>query len=118
MNSAVSPPREVTIAATQMSCGRDNADEAEAVARKAAEQGAQVVVLQELFASTYFPIEQENCFALAEVIGAKDGIVARFQKLAKELAVVMPISFFERDGYVTSTPALANVVMHTPQKSF
>ena len=53
--------RPVTVAATQFSCAWDlpaNADRAEALVRQAAAQGANVVLVQELFATPYFCIEE------------------------------------------------------------
>ena len=53
--------RQVTVAATQFACSWDlsaNADRAEALIRQAAGQGAQVVLVQELFAAPYFCVEQ------------------------------------------------------------
>lgn len=95
--------RPVTLAATQFACSWDlaaNADRAEALVRAAAEQGAQVVLVQELFATPYFCITQApGHFRLA---GPFEGhpLVARFADLARELGVVLPVSFFERAGQV------------------
>ena len=55
--------REVVIAATQMACSWDtdaNVDRAEALVRKAAGQGANVVLIQELFQTPYFCAEQKH----------------------------------------------------------
>ncbi|MES2541170.1 MAG: N-carbamoylputrescine amidase [Pseudomonadota bacterium] len=93
--------RPVTVAVTQFACTwdlPDNADRAEALVRAAAAQGAQVVLIQELFAAPYFCIEQHpKYFDLAQ---PREGhpLVARFAALARELAVVIPVSFFERAG--------------------
>lgn len=91
----------VTVAATQMACSWDlagNLDRAEALVRDAASQGAQVILLQELFATPYFCITQDDRhFALAAPLEGNP-LIARFQALAVELAVVLPISFFERAG--------------------
>ena len=61
--------RPVTVAATQMACEWDidtNIARAERLARKAADQGANVILLQELFEYPYFCIEQDpKHFALA-----------------------------------------------------
>jgi N-carbamoylputrescine amidase len=93
--------RSVTVAATQFACSWDlplNADRAEALVRAAAAQGAQVVLIQELFAAPYFCIEQHpKYFELAEPL-ARHPLVARFAALARELGVVIPVSFFERAG--------------------
>jgi len=93
--------RELTVAATQFACGWDipaNLDTAERLVREAAGRGAQIVLLQELFATPYFPITQDTRhFDLA---GAPEGhpVIARFSRLAGELEVVLPVSFFERAG--------------------
>jgi N-carbamoylputrescine amidase len=93
--------KTVTVAATQFACSWDlaaNADRAEALVRQAAGQGAQVILIQELFATPYFCITQRpEYFALA---APADGhpLIARFAALARELGVVLPVSFFERAG--------------------
>jgi N-carbamoylputrescine amidase len=93
--------REVTLAATQFPCSWDipaNLDAAERLVREAAGRGAQIVQLQELFATPYFPISQDaRHFDLA---GPREGhpVITRFSRLAAELGVVLPVSFFERAG--------------------
>ncbi|MES2916886.1 MAG: N-carbamoylputrescine amidase [Pseudomonadota bacterium] len=93
--------RSVTVAATQFACSWDlpaNADRAEALVRQAAGHGAQVVLIQELFAAPYFCIEQHpRFFDLAHPLEGHP-LVARFAHLARELGVVIPVSFFERCG--------------------
>ncbi|EEW24701.1 N-carbamoylputrescine amidase [Rhodobacter ferrooxidans] len=93
----------ITVAAPQFACSWDlpaNADRAEAMVRRAAGQGAQVILLQELFATPYFCITQRpEYFALAQPFEGHP-LIARFAALAKELAVVLPLSFFERAGQV------------------
>ncbi|OQR92609.1 N-carbamoylputrescine amidase [Achlya hypogyna] len=106
--------RTVTVAATQMSCRNqeENIKKAESLVRIAHGRGAQIVLLQELFQHTYFPIElSSQNFQLAETLegsgiirgtfnqfeNVSDGIgIPGMQALAKELRVVLPISFFER----------------------
>ena len=89
----------VTLAATQMACTWDkdaNIARAEEMVREAAGQGAQVILLQELFQTPYFPQKQtQEFFALAH---PADGhpVLDRFSQLAAELEVVLPVSFFER----------------------
>jgi len=93
--------REITLAAIQHACTWDipaNLDTAERLVREAAGRGAQIVLLQELFATPYFPITQvTRHFDLA---GPAEGhrVIARFRRLAAELEVVLPVSFFERAG--------------------
>jgi N-carbamoylputrescine amidase len=89
----------VTLAATQMACSWDteaNLARAEELVREAAGQGAQVILLQELFETPYFcPDQKQELFALARPLEGNP-VIARFADLAKELEVVLPISFFER----------------------
>ena len=93
--------RPVTVAATQMACGDDSAANIEAAAdlvRRAADEGAQIVLLQELFATPYFCRDQRSeHFGLAREF-AGHPMIARFAALAAELGLVLPISFFERAG--------------------
>jgi N-carbamoylputrescine amidase len=93
--------RYVTVAAVQFACSWDlpaNAARAEALVRKAAGQGAQVVLIQELFAAPYFCIEQHaRYFDLAQPAEGHP-LIAAFSALARELGVVIPVSFFERSG--------------------
>jgi N-carbamoylputrescine amidase len=90
---------KLTFAATQMACDWDrpgNLDRAEQLVREAAGQGAQVILLQELFETPYFcKDEDEKYLGLASPAEANP-MLERFRKLAAELEVVLPISFFER----------------------
>ena len=94
--------RRVTLAATQMACNWDidaNIARAERLARKAADQGANVILLQELFETPYFCIEQDaKHFALA-TRPEDNRAIRHFRPIAKELGAVMPISFFERANH-------------------
>ncbi|ART79438.1 N-carbamoylputrescine amidase [Oceanisphaera avium] len=91
----------VTVAASQMACSwnlEDNIRRAEQLVRDAAQQGAQIILIQELFAAPYFCIDQSpEHFALAQEVD-NSPLIQHFQALAKELAVVLPLSFFERAG--------------------
>ena len=93
--------RNVTVAVTQFACSWTlpaNLDRAEALVRQAAQDGAQVILLQELFATPYFCItERPGYFDLALPFEGHP-LVARFAALAKELGVVLPVSFFEKSG--------------------
>ncbi|TCS63408.1 N-carbamoylputrescine amidase [Varunaivibrio sulfuroxidans] len=100
-SAAKSPPNTITVAATQMACGEDggqNLDNAETLVRDAAERGANIVLLQELFETPYFCKTQEpRHFARARPF-TDNPTLARFAALAQELGVVLPISFFEKSG--------------------
>jgi N-carbamoylputrescine amidase len=91
--------REVTVAATQMACDWDrdrNVARAEALVREAAGRGAAIVLLQELFENPYFCKDQcASHFALAHAVEGHP-LIARMSRLAAELRVVLPVSFFER----------------------
>ncbi|KMW59048.1 N-carbamoylputrescine amidase [Candidatus Rhodobacter oscarellae] len=93
--------RKVTVAATQMACSADretNIAKAEALVRQAAAQGANVILLQELFEGLYF-CQNERYGDLARAAEAHGHPTIRhFQALAKELGVVLPVSFYEKAG--------------------
>ena len=93
--------RKVTLAATQMACGSDRTESlarAEKLIRQAAAQGANIILIQELFETPYFCQDQlPQHFELARPVAGNEGI-AKFQALARELDIVLPFSFFERDN--------------------
>ena len=91
--------RKVKIAATQMSCSasiEENIAKADKLVREAAGQGAQIILLQELFETPYFcQKEKYNYYALATELEHNQAI-QHFTKVARELKVVLPISFYEK----------------------
>jgi N-carbamoylputrescine amidase len=93
--------RTVGFAATQFACSWDkaaNIDKAMKLARRAAEEGAQVILLQELFETPYFCQDQAaEHFALASPFEGNP-VVAAMAELAHALKVVLPVSFFEKAG--------------------
>jgi N-carbamoylputrescine amidase len=94
-------PRPVQVAAIQMSCTWDadaNIAKAEHLVRDAAARGAQIILLPELFEAPYFCIEQDvRHLRLARSLG-ENRAVRHFSAVARELGVVLPISFFEHAG--------------------
>lgn len=77
----------------------ENVARVEALVREAAARGAQVILPSELFEGLYFCREEKDeFFDWAKQVDGHPTI-ARFQRLAKELGVVIPVSFFERDGH-------------------
>lgn len=93
--------RPVTVAAAQFACSWNlggNLDRAEALVRRAAARGAGLVVLQELFATPYFCIDQDPGHIRLAETAADSPVLRRFAALARELGVVLPVSFFERQG--------------------
>ena len=91
--------RKITVAATQMACSEDidfNIARAEKLVREAAARGAQIILLQELFETPYFcQTEKEEYFKYAKEVEDNKAI-KHFAKIAKELDVVLPISFYEK----------------------
>lgn len=93
--------RKIRVAATQMACNWDrdgNIDRAEQLVRRAHAEGAGIVLLQELFQTPYFCQEQNPAhFALANSL-EDDRAVNHFRHLARELHMVIPVSYYERAG--------------------
>ncbi len=90
---------QLCLAATQMACTWDraaNLARAEALVRQAAAAGARIVLLQELFETPYFCKDQSPAhFELAHPLEGHP-VLARMSRLAAELEVVLPVSFFEQ----------------------
>ena len=91
----------VKVAAIQMAMCEDkeaNADRAEELVREAAANGAQIILLPELFEGLYFCKDMdEKYFSWAQ---EREGhpLIERFSAVAKELGVVLPLSYFEKSG--------------------
>ena len=90
---------KVIVAATQMKCTPDrdeNIANAEGLVKKAAAKGAKIILLQELFETLYFcQTEKAEHFQLATTLKDNPAVI-HFSRLAGELEVVLPISFFEK----------------------
>lgn len=76
----------------------DNVARAERLVREAAQRGARIILIPELFEGHYFckdqlPQHQQRATPLDE-----NSTVAHFQNVAKELNVVLPLSVYERAG--------------------
>jgi N-carbamoylputrescine amidase len=94
-------PRPVTVAATQFACDWDiaaNIAKAERAVRASAARGAQVILLPELFETPYFCIEQDVRHLSLAAPTEENRAVRHFRGVARELGVVLPISFFELAG--------------------
>lgn len=93
--------RNVKISATQMPCTwnrQATLAKADHLVREAAQKGANIILLQELFETPYFcQLQKFQYMELATTL-EENPAVEHFKKLAKELDVVLPISFFERAG--------------------
>lgn len=93
--------RQVSVAATQMPCGEDrtaNLERAEHLVRRAAAQGANVILLQELFDGPYFCQDELPEFLDRAQPAGSHPTLRHFQPIARELGVVLPVSFYERAG--------------------
>jgi N-carbamoylputrescine amidase len=89
------------VGAVQIACSDNantNLDKLEMHVREAARRGAKLVVLQELFEGPYFCIDIDAAHRSRAKPFKGNATVARFSSLAKELGVVLPVSFYEEDG--------------------
>ncbi len=87
------------VATTQMKCSWDreqNVANAERLVRDAARQGARIILIQELFETPYFCIDEDHKFYDLATPVAQNPTVQRMAELARELDVVLPVSVFER----------------------
>lgn len=92
--------RKVKVAAVQMKCSSNVAESiqtADKMVREAAKEGANIILLPELFERNYFCQERRyDYYSFAKPLMENDA-VCHFKEVAKELGVVLPISFYERD---------------------
>lgn len=92
--------RQVKVAALQFSCSKDvqeNINKAEKMVREAADNDANIILLPELFERQYFCQEKRYDYYDYALPLEKNPAVNRFKEVAKELGVVIPVSFYERD---------------------
>ncbi|MFQ9984460.1 MAG: nitrilase-related carbon-nitrogen hydrolase [Lachnospiraceae bacterium] len=93
--------RKITVAATQMRCLWDKEatlKKAEQLVRDAAKSGANIILLQELFETPYFCQTHNFEYLELSTPPEKNAAILKMRQLAKELAVVVPVSFYERAG--------------------
>ncbi|MEY8749489.1 N-carbamoylputrescine amidase [Alkalicoccobacillus gibsonii] len=89
----------IKVAATQMSCDADvqtNIARADKLVREAAGNGANLILLQELFETPYFCQKEKPAYYAYATTVEENPAIQHFQKLAIELSVVLPISFYEK----------------------
>lgn len=94
----------INVAAIQMKCSKnrqDNISHADELVRKAASMGANIILLPELFETQYFCQERNYDYYDLATSTEKNPAIRHFSKVAKELKVVLPISFFEKSGNTT-----------------
>lgn len=91
--------RNVKYAGIQMQCSRsveENIAKADKMVREAAANGAQIILLPELFERQYFCQERRyEYYAYAKSVQENDA-VQHFTQTAKELGVVIIVSFYEK----------------------
>lgn len=92
---------KIKVAISQMKCSsnyEENINKAVSLVEKAKNEGANIILLQELFSNLYFcQVEDYDKFDLAEV-RSKSPLIQKFKEIAKKYNVVLPISFFEKSG--------------------
>ena len=91
----------VKVAAVQMAMSRDreaNVNKAEDLVREAASNGAQIILLPELFEGLYFCKDMDEKYFSWAKERENNLLIERFSTLAKELKVVLPLSYFEKAG--------------------
>ncbi len=93
--------KKVHVAAVQAAFGgklAENVETAVQLVRDAAKTGSQIILVPELFEGPYFCREEKDEFFAWARPMAGHPTIERFQSLARELKVVIPVSFFEKDG--------------------
>jgi N-carbamoylputrescine amidase len=94
--------RRIKVSATQMAC-TDNIDKniakAEVLVRKATAEGSQIILLQELFETPYFCQKEKADYYVYATELEHNKAINHFRKIAKELQVVIPVSFYEKKNY-------------------
>ena len=91
--------QKVKVAAVQMSMCADqneNINKAENLVRKAAAEGANIILLPELFENLYFCQERNYDYYSLATTPEENPAIKRFKSVAKELNVVIPVSFYEK----------------------
>lgn len=89
------------VSAIQMHCVEDPAQNlalAEQLVRKAAAESGQIILLPELFERPYFCQERRYEYYAYATPVEENPAVQRLSAVAAELGVVLPVSFYEKDG--------------------
>ncbi len=95
--------RKITVAATQMSCSGDvasNIAKAISLIRDSAAKGAQIILIQELFENLYFCQKPIESFYDLATTASENPAIQKIREVCRELGVVVPVSFFERENNV------------------
>lgn len=114
----------IHVAAIQMKMGENknaNKKRAETLVREAAKNGAEIILLPELFEGLYFCKDKDDGYFSWAVEREQSTLIQEFSTLAKSLHVVLPISYFEKsdEGYFNSLVVIDadGSVMHNYRKT-
>ena len=110
--------REIKVAATQMACSTntdENIDKAIELVIKASKEGANIILIQELFGNIYFCKDQKDEYFNLALPYENHPILNSMSKIAKEHNVVLPISYFEKSNkaYFNSVAIINAAVSYT-----
>ncbi|MCD4668063.1 MAG: N-carbamoylputrescine amidase [Sulfurimonas sp.] len=103
----------VKVSAIQMAMGEDkssNIAKAEKLVRESAKNGAEIILLPELFSSVYFCKDMDKKYFSLALPLKNNLLIKQFSDLAKELKVVLLVSYFEKseDDYFNSLVVIDN----------
>ena len=104
--------RNVTVAAVQMRCSKSvekNIAHAEELVRQAAAKGAEIVLLPELFERPYFCQERRYEYYEYAQTAEENLAVRHFSRVAAELGIVIPVSFYEKEVNNTYNLSLIHI---------
>jgi len=90
----------VKVSAIQMSMSEDkisNVEKAKRLVRQSAKNGAQIILLPELFEGIYFCKDMDKKYFSWAKERENNNLIEQFISLAKELSVVILVSYFEKD---------------------
>lgn len=94
---------KTTVAVIQMQCTKEvqqNIENAEKYVRQAADMGGQIILLPELFERQYFCQERQYGYYSYALSAEDNPAVCRMRGLARELSLVIVVSFYEKSGNV------------------
>ena len=106
----------IKVACVQFACGEEassdkeqvlrNISKAKELAKEAADNGAKIILLSELFERKYFCQERNYDYYEMATSVEDNPAIKEFTAFCREKKVVMPISFYEKDGNVLYNSAV------------
>ncbi|MEN8905127.1 MAG: N-carbamoylputrescine amidase [Clostridiales bacterium] len=91
--------KKVKVSTIQMSCSKnknENINKVERLIREAKKDGAQIILIQELFETLYFCQIEDIQYYKNAIEVENNKTIEYFSKIAKELEIVIPVSFYEK----------------------